>query len=79
MNLKHQRSHVDNIYLYTNDPFKSKYQLLIKRRENIGVANLKNSIRFFNYLQIIHSIYENLEQYNPTKKRKLLTTFEKVL
>ena len=79
MNLKHQRPHVDNIYLYANHPFKSKYQLLINRRQNIGVGHLKNSIRFFNYLQIIHSIYENLEQYSPTKKRKLLTTFEKVL
>ena len=30
--IKHQRPHIDKIYLYTKDPIKSKYQLLINGR-----------------------------------------------
>ena len=31
--IKHQRSGIDKIYLYVEDPFESKYQLLINRRK----------------------------------------------
>ena len=31
--IKHQRSDIDNIYLYVKDPFKSKYQWLTHGRE----------------------------------------------
>ena len=42
MNLtKHQRADIDKIYLYVNDPFKSKYQLLIIGRGTVGIENLK--------------------------------------
>ena len=30
--MKHQRSDIDKNYLYVKEPFKSKYQLLIKGR-----------------------------------------------
>ena len=30
--IKHQRPHIGKIYLYTKDPIKSKYQLLINGR-----------------------------------------------
>ena len=33
--IKHQRPDIDKIYLYAKDPFESKYQLLINRREKI--------------------------------------------
>ena len=39
--IKHQRQDVDKIYLYIKDPFETKYQLLIKGREKVGIKNLK--------------------------------------
>ena len=40
--IKHQRPDIDKIYFYVKDPFKSKYQFLINRREKVGIENLKN-------------------------------------
>ena len=69
--VKHQRPDIDKIYLYVKDPFKSKYQLLINGR-GVGIKKLKNSKAFIDYIQTIDDVYCNLEDYNPTKKRKVL-------
>ena len=37
--IKHQPPDIDKIYLYVKDPFESKYQLLINRREKVGIKN----------------------------------------
>ena len=73
--IKNQQSDIDKIYLYVKDPFKSKYQLL-NGREKVGTEILKNPKAFTDYLQIIDDIYENLEDYNPTKKRRVLIVFD---
>ena len=59
--IKHQWSGIDKIYLYVKDPFESKYELLIKGREKVGIENWKNRKAFINYSQIIDDVYQNLE------------------
>ena len=59
---KHQRPDINKIYLYVENPLESKYQLLINRREKVVT----------DYSQAIDDVYENLEDYNPTKKRRVL-------
>ena len=39
--IKHQQLDIDKIYLHVKDPFESKYQLLIKRIEKVGIEELK--------------------------------------
>ena len=39
--ITHQLPYVIKIYLYVQDPLESKYQLLIKEREKVGIKNLK--------------------------------------
>ena len=73
---KHQRPDIDKIYLHVKDPFESKYQLLINGRAKVGSEILKNSKPFIDYSQTIDHVYENLENYNPTKKRKVLIGFD---
>ena len=60
------------IYLYVKEPFKSKYQLLINRREKISITELKHTKTFIDFSQTIDDIYENLKNYNQTKRIKLL-------
>ena len=48
---KHQRPDFDNIYLQFQDLFKSKYQLLIKGTEKVGIKELKNPKTFIDYSQ----------------------------
>ena len=76
--INHPRPDIDTIYLYVKDPFESKYQLLINGREKVGIENLKNPKAIIDYSQTIDDIYENLEDYNPTKKRRVLIVFDEI-
>ena len=67
---KNQRLDIGQVYLYISDPFESKYQLLINGREKVGVKKLKNRKALIDFSQTIDDVYENLENYNPTKKKK---------
>ena len=69
--IKHQRPDNDKIYLYVKDPLESKYQVLINRRRKVGTENLKNPKSFI--------VYQNLEDYNKTKKRRVLTVFDDMI
>ena len=77
--IKNQQPDIDKIYLYAKDLFESKHQLLIKGREKVGIENLKNLKAFIVYSQTIDDVYENLEDYNPTKKRRVLIVFNDMI
>ena len=50
--------------------------MLINGREKVGIENLINPKAFTDYTQSIDDVYENLEDYNPTKKRRKLIVFD---
>ena len=77
--IKHQRPDTNKIYLYVKDAFESKYQLHITGREKVGIENLEGSKTFIAYLQTIDDIYENLDDHNPTKKRRVLIAFDDMI
>ena len=77
--IKNQQPDIDRIYLYIKDPFESKYQLLINGKERVGIEILKNPKTFIDYSQTIDDVYENLEDCNPTKKRRVLIVFDDVI
>ena len=77
--IKNQRSDIDKIYLFVEDPFESKYQLLINRREEVGIKKFKNPKTFIGYSQTIDDVYQNLEGYNPTNKRRVLIVFDDMI
>ena len=77
--IKHQQPDIDKVYLYAKNPFESKYLLRINGREKVGIKNLKNQKTFIDYSQTIDDVYENLEGYNPTKKRGVLRVFDDVI
>ena len=81
MNLiKHQRPDIDKIdFFFRKDPFELEYPLVINGREKVGVKTLKIPKAFIDYSQTIHDVYENLEDYNPTKKRRLLIVFDDMI
>ena len=77
--IKHQRTDIDKIYLYVKDSFESNYQLLINGWEKVGVDILKNPKPFTDYSQSNADVYENLEDYNPTKKMTVLIVFYDII
>ena len=70
--IRYQRPDIDKMYLYVKDSFESKYQLFINGREKVGIKKLKNSKTVIDYSQAIGDVYENLEDYNQTKRRNVL-------
>ena len=75
----YQLSDIDKIYLYVKDPFESKYQLHINGREKGGIEKLKNPKSFIDYSQTVDDAYENLKDYNPIKKRRVLIVFDNMI
>ena len=80
MNLiKDQRPDIDKIYLHTKDLFKSNYQLPINGREKVEIKKLKYLKAFIDYSPPIDDVYEKLEGYYSTNKRRVLTAFDDMI
>ena len=69
--MKNQLSYIDKIYLYVKDLFESKYQLLINEKK-VEIKKLKSPKAVIDYSQTINDVYENLEDYNLEKERRVL-------
>ena len=67
------------MYLYAKDPYESKYQFLINKRESTGLEYFDNSKAFIEYSNDMDDIYKNIEEYNWNKKRKILITFDDMI
>ena len=76
---EHQQPDINKIYLYIEDPFESNYQLLNNGREKLGIKKLKDLKVIFHYSQTIDDVSEDLKDYNPIKKRKVLIVFDDMI
>ena len=78
--IKKQHDHViDKIYLYARDLSEPKYQFLIKKRENAGIKHYNNPNAFIECSHAMDDVYENINNYNPIKKRKKLIVFDDMI
>ena len=50
--------------------------MLINEREKVGTKKIRNPKALIDYSQKIDNVSENLEEWNPTKKRRLLIDFD---
>ena len=66
---------IDKIYLYAKDLEEPKYQFLIKTRENAGIKNLNDPSAFIEYSNTMDDVYENIDDYNSKRKRKIMIVF----
>ena len=58
------------------DPYEAKSQLLISQRESTGLKYFNDLNAFLEYSIDMDGIDKNVEEYNPNKKRKILTVFD---
>ena len=77
--IKHQGPDIGKIYLYFKNSFESKYQFLINLKTKVGIKRLKIPKTFIDYSQPIDDLYGNLEEYSPTKKRRVLIVFHNII
>ena len=79
LNLITERDDIDKIYLYAKDLSKPKYEYLIKKRENAGIKHLNDPKAFIEYSNAMDDVYENIDDYNPNRKRKTLIVFDDMI
>ena len=70
------RDVIDKIYLYARDLNEPKYQFLIKKREDAGIRYLNDPNAFIEYSNTMDGIYENINDYNPSREGKILIVFD---
>ena len=64
------------IYTSKTDLNQSTSCLLKEERERVRIKQTKNPKAFIDYSQTIDDVYDNFEDHNPTKKRKVLIVFD---
>ena len=74
-----QQPDIDKIYLYGRYPYESKYQLIINKKNIAGLKHLNDSKAFAEYSNDMDDIYKNTEEYNLSKKRKILIVFNDMI
>ena len=74
-----RQRNIDKIYSYAKDPYEPKYQLLINKREGLGLKHCNDLKAFIEYSNTIDDIYENIEEYNLNKERKILIVFDDMI
>ena len=70
LNLINEQNDIDKIYLYARDLSEPKYEYLIKKREDAGIKHVNNPNAFIESSNTMDDVYENINDYNPIRKRK---------
>ena len=79
LNLINKQNDIDKIYLYAKDLSEPKYEILIKKRENVGIKYLNYPNAFIQCSNSMDDVYENINDYNPSRKRKILIVFDDMI
>ena len=66
-NLVSPQTNIEKIYLYSKDPYKIKYHLLINTGENIDLMHVNDQKAFIEYSNCMDDIYKNIKQYSLNK------------
>ena len=79
LHLINEKKDIDKIYLYAKDLSESKYEYLIRNRETAGIKHLNDSKAFIECSNTMNDVYENIDNYNPKRKRKILIVFDDMI
>ena len=76
LNLINNQPDIEKIYLHAKDPYETKYQFLINKRESTGLKHVNDPKAFIEYSNDMHDVYKNIEECNINKERKILIVFD---
>ena len=72
LNLINEQHDIDKIYLNVRDLNEPKYKILIKKRRDAGIKHLNDPNAFIECSNTMDDVYENINDYNSSRKRKIL-------
>ena len=79
LNLINEHHDIDKIYLYAKDLNEPKYEILTKKRKDAGIKRLNDPNAFIECSNMIDDVYENIHEYNSSRKRKILIVFDDMI
>ena len=79
INLINEQHDIEKIYLYARDLNKPKNQFLIKKREDVGIKHVNDSNAFIECSDTMDDVYENIDDFSPSGKRKKLIIFDDMI
>ena len=62
--------------MYAKGLYETKYQFLINKRESTGLKHFNDPKAFIEYSNDMHNVYENIDECNTDKERKILIVFD---
>ena len=65
--------------MYAKDLNEPKYQFLIRKREDVGIKYLNDPEAFIEYSVYMDDVYNNVNDYNPNRNRKILIVFDDMI
>ena len=79
LNLIKEQDNIDKSYLYAKDLSEPKYEFLIKEHKDAGIKHLNDPDIFIECSDTMNDVYENIDDYNPNRKRKLLIVVDDMI
>ena len=79
LNLISQQDDIGKIYLYSKDLSEARYEFLIGNREDTGIKHLSDSKALIECSNTMDDVYENINDYNPTRRRKVFIVFDDMI
>ena len=79
LNLISQQDDIDKMYLYAKDLSEPKYEFLIKKHEDTGTKYFNDPNAFIECSNTMDDVYENIDDCNPSRKRKILIVFDDMI
>ena len=79
INLINEQNDIDKIYLYERDLNESKYEYLIKKREDAGIKLVYNPTAFIECSNTMDYVYEKINDYNSNGRKKVLIFFDDMI
>ena len=79
INLINEQNYIDKIYLYARDLNEPKYEYLITKCKDVGIKHLNNPSAFIECLNTMDDVYDNINDYNSNRRRKILIVFDDLI
>ena len=65
--------------MYAKDLSETKYEFLIKKCEDAGIKHFNVPNALIECSNTMDDVYENIDDYNPNRKRKILIVFDDMI
>ena len=79
LNLINEQDDMDKTDFDAKDLSEPKYEFLIKKRKNVGIKHCNDPNAFIEFLNTMDAVYENIDDHNPSRKRKTLIVFDDMI